>query len=224
MSKIFAIGDIHGCFYSFFDLLNKLGPSKEDEIILLGDLVDRGPRSKEVLDFVIDLKSDGFDIKCVYGNHEIMMMEALKSDLHESSWLKAGGSQTLGSFKIESTKGIPFKYFEMFKEFEFYFERGNYLLTHGGLNFKLNNPLEDTASMPWTRNHISEIDSDKIQGRKLVVGHTPKTQDEIVKSLDKKIIYLDGGLVFKNKRKGLGDLYSLELKSKKLFWTDNKDI
>lgn len=224
MNKVFAIGDIHGCFFTFFDLLNKLRPSKEDEIILLGDLIDRGPRSKEVLDFVFDLIKDGFKLKFIYGNHEIMMMDSLKDELNESMWLKAGGHNTLSSFKVESAKDIPFEYFDLFKKFQFFEEKDNYLLTHGGLNFSIDNPLEDIASMPWTRNHISEINPEKINGRQLVVGHTPKTQEEILASLENNIIYLDGGCVFKNTRKSLGALNSLELNSKKLFWTENKDI
>ena len=49
--KIFVIGDVHGCYHTLLDLLNKL--PKDASIIMIGDLCDRGPYSKEVIDLII---------------------------------------------------------------------------------------------------------------------------------------------------------------------------
>src|SRR5674476_416869 len=77
-NRLFAVGDIHGCYASFEKLIEtKIKPRKTDKIILLGDLIDRGPQSKEVVDLIIDLQRKGFDIIPLLGNHEDMMLNAL---------------------------------------------------------------------------------------------------------------------------------------------------
>ena len=87
MSK-WIIGDIHGCFDTFMALIKKL--PKDAEIVLVGDLIDRGPKSKEVVQYVIDNKID-----CVRGNHEQMMID------EPSYWSLNGGHQTLVSYSDE---------------------------------------------------------------------------------------------------------------------------
>lgn len=57
MKRLFAIGDIHGCFDSLKELVeNKILLTKEDKLVLLGDYIDRGIKSKEVIDYIIDLQ------------------------------------------------------------------------------------------------------------------------------------------------------------------------
>jgi serine/threonine protein phosphatase 1 len=73
---IWAISNIHGCYHTFKALLEKIGLCKEDELYLLGDYIDRGPGSKEVLDLILKLKSENFNIQCLLGNHEIMLFHA----------------------------------------------------------------------------------------------------------------------------------------------------
>ena len=63
MGRLFAISDIHGCFKTFYELIvNTIKLSKSDQLILLGDYIDRGDQSKEVIDFIIDLHKEGFNI------------------------------------------------------------------------------------------------------------------------------------------------------------------
>jgi Calcineurin-like phosphoesterase. len=58
MGRLFAISDIHGCFKPFYELIvNCIKLKKSDQLILLGDYIDRGDQSKEVIDFIIDLKN-----------------------------------------------------------------------------------------------------------------------------------------------------------------------
>jgi serine/threonine protein phosphatase 1 len=96
-----AIGDLHGCKKTLEALLDKL--PKDQEIVFVGDYVDRGPDSAGVIDII---KSGGY--KCVLGNHEDMMLRVLK---HEDAnawdawqdfdlWIKNGGDKTLLSYGI----------------------------------------------------------------------------------------------------------------------------
>ncbi len=66
MNRKIIIGDIHGCFYELQCLLDKIGPNKDDEIISVGDFVDRGPSSLEVVKFF----RQNQNTVAIKGNHE----------------------------------------------------------------------------------------------------------------------------------------------------------
>ena len=80
MKRRFAIGDIHGCRLTLRKLMfGNLKITKDDEVYLLGDLIDRGPRIREVVDDVINLNEQGYKIVSVKGNHEWMLLKSIKS-------------------------------------------------------------------------------------------------------------------------------------------------
>jgi serine/threonine protein phosphatase 1 len=99
MSRLFAIGDIHGCFDEFREMIEKINPSKQDKLILLGDYIDRGPAIKETIDYILSLKEQGFDIVALKGNHEVLMLHALSTGNY-FNWLNNGAESTLSSFGI----------------------------------------------------------------------------------------------------------------------------
>ena len=86
------IGDVHGSYKTLLALLEKL---PDDEICFVGDLIDRGPSSKEVIELV---RSKGY--KCVKGNHEDMMLSAFRSGrpTMDTNWMRNGGMETLSSY------------------------------------------------------------------------------------------------------------------------------
>ena len=74
MRKI-AISDIHGCLKTFKLMVEEqIVLSQKDELYLLGDFVDRGPNSKGVLDYIMSLQEAGYQLHCLRGNHEDMMV------------------------------------------------------------------------------------------------------------------------------------------------------
>lgn len=85
-----VIGDVHGCFDTLQALLSKL---PDDDICFVGDLIDRGPKSKETVEFVMNS-----DYLCVAGNHELMMAD-WTGRYSDMLWLGNGGQQTLNSYK-----------------------------------------------------------------------------------------------------------------------------
>ncbi len=90
-SRLFAIGDIHGCFDSLKELVeNKIQLQKDDKLILLGDYIDRGDKSKEVVDYIIGLLENGFDVIPLMGNHEAMLLDAF-----EDKKISQNGSKTV---------------------------------------------------------------------------------------------------------------------------------
>lgn len=79
-SRMFAIGDIHGCFQPFKHLVEtKINLKPTDKLFLIGDYIDRGPDSKEVIDYIIHLQKNGFDIVPLLGNHEALCLEAYEN-------------------------------------------------------------------------------------------------------------------------------------------------
>lgn len=95
MSK-FIIGDIHGNFDTLQALIKMLPEgTKLSDIVLVGDLIDRGPKSREVIQWCIDNNID-----TVKGNHEEMMVDwSIRKNIGDSLWLLNGGDRALDSYK-----------------------------------------------------------------------------------------------------------------------------
>ncbi len=131
-----AISDIHGCVKSFRALVeDQVVLSKKDELVLLGDYVDRGPNSRGVLDYVMDLQAKGFRVICLKGNHEDMMIKAIQDPTEASIWLANGGKQALISFDVAEPHRIPAKYIDFIGKMEYYYEAEGFIFVHAGLNF-----------------------------------------------------------------------------------------
>ncbi|MBP2239503.1 fructose-1,6-bisphosphatase [Cytobacillus eiseniae] len=98
-----AISDIHGEIKKFERLLELVQYNKDqDQLLLLGDFVDRGPHSRAVLDKVIQLQSDG--AIALIGNHEKMMIDAFCGDpLNLKRWYYNGGIKTLQNYNFRSS-------------------------------------------------------------------------------------------------------------------------
>lgn len=105
---IYAVGDVHGCFTQMRQLEDRImdhAQRKGDrltQIVYLGDLIDRGPQSSRVLDYILT-KAPGIERHCIAGNHERAMLRFLDSPNTFSDWLAIGGSETLRSYGV----GIP---------------------------------------------------------------------------------------------------------------------
>ena len=76
--RVIATGDIHGCADALYALLEIVDPTADDLVVTLGDYVDRGPNTREVIDQILDLKKRCRLISLV-GNHELMMLDAISN-------------------------------------------------------------------------------------------------------------------------------------------------
>lgn len=223
MNRTIIIGDVHGCSQTLEALLyQEIRIEKSDYIICLGDYIDRGHNSKEVIDILLDLRAKGYNIDCLRGNHEQMLINTYYHPELSPQWLRNGGNRTLKSFGIDDIRKLPEKYLQFFNSTKFIVELENFYIVHAGMNFELADPLVDTLSMLWTRN-IS-IDRNKIKNKRLIVGHTPKQLPEIEKSLQEDTIFLDGGCVYEDMEEGRGYLVALHLEEMKLFYRKNIEI
>ena len=218
MERIFAIGDIHGCYKTFKKLLlDKIKINKSDTIYCVGDYIDRGEDSKGVIDFILDLRSQEYKIHTLRGNHEQMLLDSISDEFETDTWLRNGGSDTLRSFGIQSLHELQATYLFFFKETKYYFKIKNYIIVHAGLNFNRENILADKSAMLWAR-YFDPIQP-ALKGQVLIHGHTPKPLDYILNQKG-NCLNIDGGCVY-TKIKNLGKLVAYDLNEKKYIVQDN---
>ena len=226
----FAITDIHGCLNTFQTLLDKIAFSFEDELYLGGDFVDRGPDSKGVIDYIIDLKRQGYKVHCLRGNHDQMMLDAFSNKEQNLLWMSNGGKATLKSFGVKRVQDIPEYYFDFIRDLNYYLEVGPYILVHAGLDFTKEDPLSNRDAMLWIRNWYTLTNYDWLGDRTILHGHTPLFREEIEKqhkNLRKQhFLGLDNGCVYNTssyRRLGLGALCAFNLVDQTLTFVDNME-
>lgn len=227
MNRTFVIPDIHGCCRTFRQLLfHKLELQKSDTLYLLGDYIDRGPDSKGVIDTIMDLQSDGYDVQPIKGNHEQMLIDFVESNSDEDlmDWLENGGNTTVRSYDLENGGSIPSEHIDFIKALPACIATESHVFVHAGLDFSRDDPMTETSQgfMLWNRKK-QYVDSEKIGGRKVIAGHTPRFLDEIEWSLDTDFIQLDNGCFLGDWIYGRGNLVALELSSNRLYVQENLD-
>jgi serine/threonine protein phosphatase 1 len=216
MGRFFAISDIHGCFDTFYELLiRRIDLSRTDKLILLGDYIDRGDKSKEVVDLILDLKKKDFDIKPLSGNHEAMLVESYHNPEMLPLWYINSGMTTLQSFGIRDITDIDQKYIDFFMNLEYYALSGEFIFVHAGFNDFAPDPFSDLHSMIWECR--MQYDNPVLAGKTIIHGHRPKTTDYVKKMIkeNSKVIPVDTGCVYE-KELGYGNLSALEINSMNL--------
>lgn len=212
--RTFVVGDIHGCSKAFLRLLSQVRLTPSDTLYLLGDYVDRGPDSKGVLDAILGLKNEGYDLRPILGNHEVMLLEALRSK-STSFWLNNGGLFTLMSYGVLHPWDLPETHLAFLAALPRYELTPSHVLVHAGLDLSLDDPFsaQGEQAMLWSR---QTTDLWKLGGRTLVTGHTPVGLEEIRQSLTTDHIRLDNGCVY-GADGDRGNLVALELLTGELF-------
>ncbi len=214
MKKIFAVGDIHGCLTKLRDLMSRIDMDDEnDTLVFIGDYIDRGQSSREVVDYVLELRDTHKNVVCLLGNHEQMFVNYL-AGRDEDMYLRNGGMQTLRSYEIILTDGpeeredkIPAQHRRFFESLLPYYETEKYVFVHAGLRSGL--PLKEQTSddLLWIRYEF--INAEDNFGKIVVFGHTPFISPLIKKNK----IGIDTGAVYG------GKLTCVELPGVKIFQT-----
>lgn len=172
-----AIGDIHGCAKTLKALvLEQLKPTFDDQIFFLGDYVSRGNDSAGVIDFILSLKEQKYQIFTLSGNHEIMVLEREKNTTNTS----------------DNKHIIPAKYKNFLENLPYCYQMEDFIFVHAGINFKADKPFDDYEAMLWER------DNDYIPPNitaTIIHGHTIETLQSINEDIlnRKQIIGIDNG-------------------------------
>ena len=213
--------DIHGCATEFKILLDHLHLKDGDQLIFLGDYIDRGPSSREVIDLILQLRQN-FPITTLLGNHEQMFLSFLTAP-HSSlgkTFLFNGGIATLANYLEEDPhrlnkkinnpattaataadlqQAIGPKHRQFLYELELFYQNQNYFFAHAGAPAtNLNNfdPHDYLEELLWARDSFTATPGLNYPWDKLIIhGHTP-----LVNAWrDEQHINLDTGVVYGNK-------------------------
>ena len=197
--RVYAVGDIHGEAGRLAELLRTIetdaaGGSDDRLLVTLGDYVDRGPDSREVIDILEDEPLSGF--KCVHliGNHEQMMLDFLESAENGPRWLMNGGDGTCRSYGIDPLgddwgaggaafpsrldglrqgllEALPATHRRFLDALVLHHQEGDYLFVHAGLRPGRPLAAQDPEDLLWIRDPFLYSTSD--HGFIVVHGHTP---------------------------------------------------
>ena len=146
--RTLAIGDIHGCLRALETLAEEVGFGAGDRIVVLGDIVDRGPDTKGVVEFLMALQKR-CELVLLKGNHEIMMEVARRDRRARSRWLGVGGDAVLDSYGAGSMDDIPRSHWEFIAGFRPHFETKRYLFVHANADPDLSLKEQSEAMLFW---------------------------------------------------------------------------
>jgi serine/threonine protein phosphatase 1 len=196
--RIYAIGDIHGCADLLEGLLQQIDmdctlyPANRPIVVFLGDYIDRGPASSEVLDLLLGCERTK-EAVFLKGNHETYVHRFLSEPAVLDDWRQCGGLETLVSYGLkpsinpdvpeqtklaeEFAKTIPKRHLKFLESLNLSFSCGDYLFVHAGIRPGVPLRKQREEDLLWIR---EEFLSSEQQFEKFVVhGHTPVAMPDI---------------------------------------------
>ena len=199
---IAVIGDIHGCFLTLQKLMQRLKLDYPGiDIYSVGDLVDRGNFSYEVIDYFISEK-----VKFTAGNHDLMFYYFMKQPSSEmgNTWLYNGYEKTVASYGDHYEKLT--EHLEYIINTPLYLEMDGSVISHAGISkyYKkfltdnisslenvIRNDLENPHGIIWTRDELLDV------GKLQVIGHT--RVNEVTYRKENNVVYIDTSAYSGNK-------------------------
>lgn len=191
--RVYAIGDVHGCLDLLDELLDKIAaddatrPGKNVTLVFLGDLIDRGPASKGVLDRVLALRKNDIPVRLLCGNHEEVFLRVLEGDAEALSFFnRIGGRETILSYGVEEETfrtaelddllaivkaRVPAEHYDLLKSCEDSWLIGDYLFVHAGIRPGVAIEDQQSADLRWIRREFLEHRGP--HPWTVVHGHTP---------------------------------------------------
>lgn len=223
----FATTDIHGCLATFRYLVEQeLQLQPADALYLLGDYVNKGPDSRGVLDYLMQLQAAGYQVHCLKGNHEKELLDTIHGTPNANDMWKAEAERdmTLASFGVSCPADIPTRYVDWMQALPLQLELPDFVLVHAGFNFALP-PAEmrqDEHSMLYSKNMVA--DASRLAGKRLLHGHVPTPTAWVQASVQAHAdaIGLDGGCVYRHNPE-LRHLAALNLDTWELHLVENRE-
>ncbi|MEM9739347.1 MAG: metallophosphoesterase family protein [Pseudomonadota bacterium] len=193
-TRVYAIGDIHGradLLYKLMELIHEdvaAGDETRVVLIFLGDYVDRGFQSKDVIDFLLSDALDQYETYFLKGNHEAAFETFLSDSTFGPQWARFGGAETLMSYGIQPPRAktqsgewdavcsrlndaLPSQHRSFLSSLSLYATLGDYVFVHAGL--RPGQPLENQTEKDilWIREEF--LKDEGAFDRVVVHGHTP---------------------------------------------------
>lgn len=177
--RLIAIGDVHGCAHALDALLGAIAPRPSDQLVFLGDLVDQGRDTRDVLDRLLELQQQ-CQVVLIRGNHEEMTFAARDSEAALRYWENCGGIATLNSYFFGARlQNLPAEHWKLLDSCRDYHETAEFIFTHANYLPDVPMNLQPDYQLRWAlfdpalmRPHFS--------GKPVFVGHTEQHNSEIL--------------------------------------------
>jgi serine/threonine protein phosphatase 1 len=209
-----VIGDVHGCFDTLYALVEEqIQLQQGDQLIFLGDLINRGTDSKKVLDYLMQLELE-YEVYCIKGNHEHNFLTAYDCGMDFfDEFLHEYNSDDLMAGDLPAYLGFC-------AEMPYYIETATHIFSHMGFSSKQPRPITDTRA--YFHNQSLSISETSIQNKIQVQGHVAMTLSKISQAVEAQpsILNIDAGCYY-NTVDGLGYLCALEIKNNLLYVQKN---
>lgn len=180
----FIVGDIHGCYHTLKKILKHWEPD-DAQLIFVGDYINKGKHSKEVVQYVRQLQKDYPSTKCIMGNHEYQMAQYIFNHTPKTQ-MKDNYKNTLTHYDLRNKFIDDAKWM---RDLPMYYENGTLYVSHAGVNFlgfrKFNQ--DSRWSVLRFRGKLKKMK--KLQ----VIGHTPTEIGKPVYMKKYHILNVDAG-------------------------------
>ncbi|HKX61849.1 MAG TPA: metallophosphoesterase family protein [Verrucomicrobiae bacterium] len=177
--RTLAIGDIHGSNAALVTLLTQVQPGPTDHVIFIGDYVDRGPSSCQVVETLLELRKSCSPV-FLRGNHDVMMLEAREGSSKRNLWLSYGGIDTLDSYGTSYHRDwisvVPDAHWAFLEQSVKYFETESHIFVHACLDPELEMKQQPDWLLYWES--FDRVQPHK-SGKTIICGHTPQGSGEI---------------------------------------------
>ena len=190
--RAYVVGDVHGRLDLLEELLAKIHaelqhrPAAKTLLVFVGDLIDRGPSSAQVIERLRTYRRDGIRPVFLLGNHEEVLLRILGGDAQLiTKWRWFGGAECLESYGLDSSqfaqltdeealalvrRAIPREHVEFLESFADSCRFGDYLFVHAGIRPGVELEQQRQSDLRWIREPFLLDDSD--HGFVVVHGHT----------------------------------------------------
>lgn len=200
--RVYAIGDIHGRLDLLVKLLERVNKdiaahaNFQNNVVFLGDYIDRGPDPAGVIDHLIDLSIP--QTKCVFlmGNHERYMLDIATGTALMEMWFRNGGKATLKSYGIDAhtpdipqdldqfrrvlQENVPDRHWQFLHDLQTSWRLGSVFFAHAGVNPTRTLDQQIEQDLIWIREKF--LHSERDHGALIVHGHTPHPEPEVLRN------------------------------------------
>ena len=218
-NRIFIMSDIHGQYDLFLKMLDKIKLKREDLLVIIGDICDRGKKSYEIYMKCIKMIKLGYNLKFILGNHEDMLLEDLENDYpirYETEYSVFRNSKYFENKDMKDWHEENFLeeiewLVKWLKNCSLIISGNENIFVHAGLDLKKVLEKQEKETVLWTREEfwlMENVELEEYKGKNIYFGHTPNINGRISKKTD-RIKGIDCGAFFTH------FLGCLEVKSQK---------
>ena len=218
-NRIFIMSDIHGQYDLFVKMLDKIKLKREDLLVIIGDICDRGKKSYEIYMKCMKMIKLGYNLKFILGNHEDMLLEDLENDYpirYETEYSVFRNSKYFENKDMKDWHEENFLeeiewLVKWLKNCSLIISGNENIFVHAGLDLKKVLEKQEKETVLWTREEfwlMENVELEEYKGKNIYFGHTPNINGRISKKTD-RIKGIDCGAFFTH------FLGCLEVKSQK---------